>query len=84
LYTLILEPSAQQDLNELDKHIRNRILNALSKIEADPRHRGTGKLKGFNNQWRARTGDYRVLYEIDDNKKAVHIFRIAHRKEAYR
>lgn len=84
MYTLILEPSAQQDLNKLDKHVHNRILNALNKIETDPRHRGSRKLKGFDHQWRVRVGDYRVLYEIDDTKKSVHIYRIAHRKEAYR
>jgi mRNA interferase RelE/StbE len=33
---------------------------------------------------RIRVGDYRMLYEIDDVAREIHIFRIAHRKEAYR
>jgi len=84
LYKVILEPSAQQDLKKLAKNIYARVIIVLGKLEADPRYRGAKKLKGFDHQWRARVGDYRVLYEIDDNKNVVHIYRIAHRKEVYR
>lgn len=34
--------------------------------------------------WRVRVGDYRVLFEIDDPAQAVLVFRLAHRREAYR
>ena len=71
-------------MKKLDKSIKDRVLSALQKLEAAPRHQGTRKLKGFENQFRARVGDYRVLYEVDDSKKLVHVYRIAHRKEAYR
>lgn len=64
--------------------MHDRVLSALQKLEIDPRHQGTKKLKGFENQFRTRVGDYRVLYEVDDNKKLVNVYRIAHRKEAYR
>ena len=40
-------------------------------------------LKGYKDQWRVRTGDWRVLYIIDDVAKLVTITRIAHRREAY-
>jgi len=42
------------------------------------------KLSGAASRWRIRTGDYRILYEIDEHKKAVNVYRIAHRKEVYR
>ncbi|MFZ3073329.1 MAG: type II toxin-antitoxin system RelE/ParE family toxin [Thermodesulfobacteriota bacterium] len=35
-------------------------------------------------RWRIRTGDYRILYEIDEPQKTVKVFRIVHRKEVYR
>lgn len=56
----------------------------MHKLEADPRRRGAKKLTGFEHQWRIRVGEYRVLYEIDDDQRLVHIYRIAHRSEAYR
>lgn len=34
--------------------------------------------------WRVRVGDYRILYTINDDEHVVRIYRIAHRREAYR
>ncbi len=31
-----------------------------------------------------RVGEYRVLYTVDDDARAVRVYRIAHRREAYR
>ena len=84
MYTVILEPSTQRDMRRLTKIIHGRILRAVYKLEADPRHQGAKRLIGFEYQWRVRVGDYRVLYEIDDDKSQVHVYRIAHRSEAYR
>jgi mRNA interferase RelE/StbE len=41
------------------------------------------KLRGYKDRWRIRVGNYRVVYAIDDGKKAVDVTRIAHRKEVY-
>ncbi|HXW01074.1 MAG TPA: type II toxin-antitoxin system RelE/ParE family toxin [Anaerolineae bacterium] len=49
----------------------------------DPRPSGVTKLRGTENEWRIRVGDYRVIYEIDDDKHVVTILRIRHRREAY-
>ena len=42
------------------------------------------KLAGRPNSWRIRVGDYRILYEIDDANQRVTVFRLAHRRDAYR
>jgi mRNA interferase RelE/StbE len=42
------------------------------------------KLAGYANRWRVRIGDYRVIYQIDDQVQEVIVLRIAHRREAYR
>jgi mRNA interferase RelE/StbE len=41
------------------------------------------KLKGYEDQWRIRVGDWRVVYIIDDAAKLVSVTRIAHRREVY-
>jgi len=41
------------------------------------------KLKGGDNEWRIRIGDYRVVYEIDDTARTVDVTRIAHRRDVY-
>ncbi|MEW5797725.1 MAG: type II toxin-antitoxin system RelE/ParE family toxin [Bacteroidota bacterium] len=42
------------------------------------------KLQGLPNMWRVRAGDYRILYNINDKLKHIVIYRILHRKDAYR
>jgi mRNA interferase RelE/StbE len=34
--------------------------------------------------WRIRVGDFRVIYEIDDDQRAVTVLRIGHRRDVYR
>jgi mRNA interferase RelE/StbE len=41
-------------------------------------------LVGVDGTYRLRVGVYRILYEVDDARAVVDVFRVAHRKEAYR
>ena len=45
---------------------------------------GAVKLRGADDVWRARVGDYRILYVIEDERLVVVVVRVAHRREAYR
>ena len=83
-YTAHIEPAAQRDLDRLDDRTAARVVDAFARLREDPRHRGTQKLRGAEGQWRARGGDYRVLYEIEERERLVRVFRVAHRREAYR
>lgn len=84
MYAVVLEPAAQRDIRKLPKTLQDRVVKASEKLETDPRTKGVKKLTGFEHQWRLRMGEYRILYEIDDEKHLVHIYRIAHRREVYR
>jgi len=53
-------------------------------LYSEPRPRKAKKLSGGSSRWRIKTGDYRILYEIDDAKKIVNVYRVVHRKDAYR
>lgn len=39
---------------------------------------------GGDNLWRIRIGNYRVIYEIHDERLIVWVLRVAHRKDVYR
>ncbi len=56
----------------------------INQFEENARPPQIRKLLGTRDEWRIRVGDYRVLLEIDDRNKKVVIYRILHRKEAYR
>ncbi len=55
----------------------------LENLAANPRPTQCKKLKGGDNEWRIRVGDYRIVYEIDDTAKTVDVTRIAHRRDVY-
>ncbi|MFH1761481.1 MAG: type II toxin-antitoxin system RelE/ParE family toxin, partial [bacterium] len=71
---------------ELHKHhhkLQNRLINKILSLNSNPRPRGFKKLLGSNN-YRIRTGDYRIVYTIDDKRRIVKILDIGHRKDIYR
>lgn len=83
-YRVELLPTARRELRGLDSVTRERILRALIKLETHQRPPGAKKLTGWEDLWRIRVGDYRVIYEIHDRILVVLIVRVAHRREVYR
>ena len=45
---------------------------------------GAKKLVGGRGEWRVRTGDYRIIYEIDDGVLLVLVLAVGHRRDIYR
>lgn len=84
VYQVELSNRAKRDLAALSVVVQTRIVKALRKLEAQPRSPGIEKLEGENNTYRLRVGDYRILYEIYDNRLFVLVVRIGHRREVYR
>jgi mRNA interferase RelE/StbE len=84
VYEVYLERAAERDLRRLSEETFHRIVRSIRALAEDPRPAGCRKLTGSENDWRIRIGDYRVIYEIDEGEKVVRVFRIRHRREAYR
>ena len=82
-YELRLKLSAEKDLNKLNIALVDRILDKLELLLDDPRPRSAKKLKG-EISYRLRIGDYRAVYEVDDSKKLILVFKIRHRKDVYK
>jgi mRNA interferase RelE/StbE len=53
-------------------------------LAENPRRVGAGLRAPFAGQWRARRGEYRVRYRIDDATHVVYVLDIDHRRAAYR
>jgi len=83
-YTVELRPVAERAPRKLkDLAIRQRVNDALPALEDEPRPHAVVKLSGTVNEWRIRMGDYRIIYEIDDEERRVTILRIAHLRQVY-
>ena len=84
LYNVKLMPQAKKDLDSYSGKLLLRFEEIILGLYEEPRPHNSKKLKGSGSKWRIRTGDYRVLYEIDALLKLVKVYRIAHRREVYR
>jgi mRNA interferase RelE/StbE len=84
MYTLLIKRSAERDLRRLSRTVFERINERVLSLRDDPRPHGVRKLAGALEGWRIRVGDYRILYQIDDDAQTVTVVRVKHRREAYR
>jgi len=82
-YTVLVERYAQKQIIRLDKKVVPIIKVAIAGLAENPRPLGYIKLKG-EEAYRIRVGDYRIIYEIDDDKIIVTVVAAGHRKDIYR
>ncbi len=79
-YGLRIESRALKDLRRLDKRLSKRIVDRIE-IMAEDLTGDVKKLTDHSPQYRLRIGDYRVLFDIED--ETIVIQRIRNRREVY-
>lgn len=85
MYRVLLRPPAQKFLRKLrDKTLAARLVEAMRGLANDPRPPGCDKLAGLEALYRIRVGQYRVVYQIQDQMLLVLVVKIGHRREVYR
>ncbi|WP_405178786.1 type II toxin-antitoxin system RelE/ParE family toxin [Nocardia sp. NBC_01377] len=72
-----------KQLQNLPREVFESALHAIIELIENPRPRGAKKLVG-RTDWRIRLGQYRIVYEIDDDEQVVTIMTVAKRSDAYR
>ncbi len=83
-YSLKYLPIALRQLTKLDKAIQARLKPKIKALAENPRPHGVKKLQSYENTYRIRVGDYRVLYEIHDNILRVLVVEVGKRGGIYR
>ena len=72
-------------LAELPAGVRTRVHDAVRQLAQNPLEgRSVKKLRGSPNRYRLRVGEYRVIYEADQENRLIKIERVRHRRDAYR
>jgi mRNA interferase RelE/StbE len=77
-------PAARRDLRDLPGQILKRIDRRILALAEDPYPRGAKKVAGGEEILRLRVGDYRILYQVEADRRVVLIVRIRHRRDVYR
>lgn len=83
-YSVGIAPAARRQLRKLDPTARRRVHAVIDLLAEDPRPPAARQLVGGVGEWRVRTGDYRIIYEIHDTELLVLVVAAGHRREVYR
>lgn len=83
-YRIAIRPAALKVLSGLPRKIQRRIGRVIDDLGEEPRPSGAKALQGRHGLLRVRVGDYRIVYQIDDDVLEVLIIRIGHRRDVYR
>jgi mRNA interferase RelE/StbE len=82
-YAVFLAPAAERQLRKLDAVGRRRVHAAIDLLATDPRPPAARQLVGGAGEWRVRTGDFRISYEIQDQQLLVLVIKVGHRRDVY-
>ncbi len=81
-YTVVLTKTAQRQLDKLPVKVADTLLDALEELADNPRPDGCKKLKGRSG-YRIRKGDYRIIYDVEDDILTVGVVAVGHRRQIY-
>jgi mRNA interferase RelE/StbE len=82
-YRIEVTPAAMRQLRKLDPTARRRVQAAIELLADQPRPSGAKKLAGGDGEWRVRTGDYRIVYEVHDDVLLVLVVAVGRRRDIY-
>ncbi|HZR48461.1 MAG TPA: type II toxin-antitoxin system RelE/ParE family toxin [Streptosporangiaceae bacterium] len=77
---------AVRQLREIPQSAALTILRAVTPLGEDPRRPDADikKLVGYEDRYRLRVGDYRVIYQVVDTQLIILVVGVGHRREIYR
>ena len=79
-FNVLLHPKAAKSLKKLDNEVQERIKDRIKGLKELPERE---KHLRYSSFWSLRAGDYRVIYDINKERKEVIVLFIAHRKHVY-
>jgi len=82
MYKVSIKKSAFKELKKIPPNIRESIKEVIYSFRENPFPEGCKKLKIYENCYRVRKGQYRVIYEVK-GKNSIVVIKIGHRKTVY-
>lgn len=81
---VVFHPDTLKQLQKLPHEAFEAALRAIIGLTHDPWPAGAKKLVGSHSDRRVRIGQYRIVYEVDDDARLITIYVVAKRSDAYR
>ena len=83
-YRVEIARRAVKALASLPRKDQQRVRATIDLLAETPRPPGCVALAGEDRTYRVRVGDYRIVYEVFDDRLVVQVIRIGHRRDVYR
>ncbi|MEH2051224.1 type II toxin-antitoxin system RelE family toxin [Nostoc sp.] len=80
-YQVALAPSIVQKITELDSEVQQRLAQKLEELALNPRPEDAHPLKDTERLYKVRLGQYRIIYQIQDQALLLTVIKIAHLKD---
>ena len=83
-YTVEISRRAVKAIAGLERADQLRVRAAIDLLADEPRPPGCIKLTGEASAYRVRVGDYRIVYDVIDDRLVIQVVRVGHRRDIYR
>lgn len=83
-YTVEFRPAVLKSLKKIPRRDLVRIKKKIEELGENLPNPHTTKVKGDNSFHKVRSGDYRIIYEIHDDRLVILVVKIGHRKDIYK
>lgn len=83
-YTVEISRRAIKTIAGLERADQLRVRAAIDLLADEPRPPGCVKIAGEASAYRVRVGDYRIVYDVIDDRLVIQVIRVGHRRDIYR
>lgn len=83
-YSIVINPKTKKVLSKIEKNYAFKIRDKIRSLTENPRPSDVVKLTGFSNVYRLRVGNYRIIYEIHDDRLLILVVNVGHRRDIYK
>ena len=83
-YRVEVSRRAAKSLQALPRKEQQRVRAVIDLLADNPRPPGCRAVAGEDRAYRVRSGDYRIVYEVHDDRLVVQVVRVGHRRDMYR
>lgn len=85
MYQLIIKRTVSKDMKKFPLDIKRKLISAIESLREQPfPQTNLKKLQGSPNSYRLRVGDYRILYDVEEEIRIISVYKVGHRKDIYR
>ncbi|MCD6407431.1 type II toxin-antitoxin system RelE/ParE family toxin [bacterium] len=83
-YKIKFKSSVEKDIRKIPNKYIPQIIKKIKLLSFNPYGKGVTKLVGTEHTFRIRVGNYRIIYQINEDEKQIIVYCIRHRKDDYK